>query len=75
MITVVVRGPPKSGKTTMAVRICALLKKSGERVRLVDCDPYEHRFDGQFEDPQPTVEVVTEMVCYETGRPQTGRAS
>jgi len=61
MLKIIVRGPPKSGKTTTAVRICAMLKKAGQRVQLIDCDTSEHRFDGLYEDPNPNVQVVTEM--------------
>jgi cellulose biosynthesis protein BcsQ len=61
MLTILIKGPPKSGKTTTAVKIAAMLKNNGERVKLIDCDPSDHDFDGKFDDDDPDYQIVTEM--------------
>jgi len=65
MLTILVQGPPKSGKTTAAVKIAVLFKSNGHRVKLVDCGDDSmtaHNFEGQFDDANPDYQVVTKLV-------------
>jgi adenylylsulfate kinase-like enzyme len=61
VLTILIKGPPKSGKTTTAVKIAAMLKNNGERVKLIDETTPDHNFGDRFNDDNPDYQVVTEM--------------
>lgn len=63
MLTITVKGPPKSGKTTTAVKIATLFKSNGHRVKLIDCSDgmASHNFEGQFDDEDPEFQIVTDQ--------------
>lgn len=59
MLTITIKGPPKSGKTTTAAAIANMLLRRGDRVQLIDEETAQHPI-GIFNANDPTVQIVTE---------------
>lgn len=57
VIEIRIKGPPKSGKTSIAAAVAATLRRQGHRVKVDDGD----RLVTEQQDTNPTIHVYTEQ--------------